>query len=1193
MRLNNTSANPQFHLTSADDGISELKFGDQSDLTRAVILYRSGSAGDALCFNGYNNTERMRINSSGQVGLGTNAPAVKLDIVDDQSSGYIAKFKQGHTSNSAQILIDSPTDSGTRPALIELSRAGTLQWSFGQAYNDSNDSFHIATSTLQSGNTGARFTIKTDGKVGIASLAPTVALDVNGTTHLGSKKFIFRNDSGHFGIYESATDTTPNNELEVQSSAPQIRLEETSTGGSKRLDLFVTSSGQATIAANQSAQSLAFQTTNEQRVVITSTGRLGINTTAPDHLFEVMDGGASVATSRSGNNAQLLFKSNNVGQAGQLQINESSGGGVFIFSTKTTSGTLTESFRINTDQTISTNGAGQPNSSILNLAKDGTTLTCRSFATGGYDSVFFRSANTNVGKIHFNSGGTQYHTSSDYRRKENVVGLTSAITRLKTLKPYRFNFKVKKSKPVLPSIKITNSRNENDELTFQSNLGLKNRLENFILKDNDKKNVEKIKKKYADRLSHELSIIHKMNYSGYFLIVSDYIKWAKNNSIPVGPGRGSGAGSLVAYCLDITDLDPIEFDLIFERFLNPDRISMPDFDIDFCEEKRDQVFKYLTTKYKDSVAHIITFGKLKARMVIRDVGRVLGLPYGFIDSICKMIPFDPSRPLTLQESINVEPRLQKLINEDKRVSRLIELSLKLEGLNRNVATHAAGVVIADKKLTESVPLYKDSSADLLLPSTQFDMYSAENAGLVKFDFLGLKTLTVINNTQKLVEKNHPNFKIETINYEDQKVFDLLSSGKTVGLFQLESSGMKEALINMKPNHLEDIIALVALYRPGPMSNIPIYNDCKHGKREPDYLHPKLEEILKPTYGVIIYQEQVMQIAQVLSGFTAGEADILRRAMGKKKRAELEKQKERFVEGAHNNGISKDIAAGIFLKIEPFAEYGFNKSHAAAYAIIAYQTAFLKTYYPHEFFAASMSMELSNQKKLSEFYEELKRLGINIIRPDINKCYADFSSDGKNFLYALGAIKSVGFEAISKIVEERTKNGEFKDLTDFINRVNPKDINKSLIESAFQRLKEPLKDLNKRGVRIILIRDIPLLSSENSDITTCLMQEKFFGRNVCDVSHEQDSLTRTAQDTLYDKLANYLGIEIWDPRQYMLSNENMYKVDDANGNVMMMDLNHITKSYSELLSKYFRSDVLNIITTYETVSYTHLTLPTKA
>ncbi|MBD1158111.1 DNA polymerase III subunit alpha [Pelagibacterales bacterium SAG-MED17] len=610
--------------------------------------------------------------------------------------------------------------------------------------------------------------------------------------------------------------------------------------------------------------------------------------------------------------------------------------------------------------------------------------------------------------------------------------------------PFRCNFRPIPSKPILPNIS-SGEANIDDKLKKDSLNGLE---EKFKADPELKSKISlnnKIKETYKYRLNHEIKIITEMNYSGYFLIVSDYIKWAKNNNIPVGPGRGSGAGSLVAWCLSITDVDPIKFNLIFERFLNPDRISMPDFDIDFCEEKRDQVFKYLTTKYKDSVAHIITFGKLKARMVIRDVGRVLGLPYGFIDSICKMIPFDPSRPLTLQESINIEPRLQKLINEDKRVSRLIELSLKLEGLNRNVATHAAGVVISDKKLTETVPLYKDSSTDLLLPSTQFDMYSAENAGLVKFDFLGLKTLTVINKTQKLVSVKDPNFIIETINYEDQKVYDLLSNGKTVGLFQLESSGMKDALINMKPNHLEDIIALVALYRPGPMSNIPVYNECKHGKREPDYLHPKLIEILKPTYGVIIYQEQVMQIAQELSGFTAGEADILRRAMGKKKRAELEKQKERFVEGAYNNGISKDIAAGIFLKIEPFAEYGFNKSHAAAYAIIAYQTAYLKTYHPHEFFAASMSMELSNQKKLSEFYEELKRLNINIIRPDINKCDADFSSDGINFLYALGAIKSVGFEAISKIVKERKNNGDFKDLTDFINRVNPKDINKLQLE----------------------------------------------------------------------------------------------------------------------------------------------------
>ena len=551
--------------------------------------------------------------------------------------------------------------------------------------------------------------------------------------------------------------------------------------------------------------------------------------------------------------------------------------------------------------------------------------------------------------------------------------------------------------------------------------------------------------KYKDRLDHELKIIIEMKYPSYFLIVSDYIKWAKSNDIPVGPGRGSGAGSLVAWCLSITDVDPIKFNLIFERFLNPDRISMPDFDIDFCEEKRDLVFEYLTTKYKESVAHIITFGKLKARMVIRDVGRVLGLPYGFVDSISKMIPFDPSRPLTLTECINNEPRLQKLVKEDPRVKKLTDLSLKLEGLNRNVATHAAGVVIADKKLTETVPLYKDASANLLLPSTQFDMYSAENAGLIKFDFLGLKTLTVINRTQKLINKKIKDFKVEEIDYEDQKVFDLLSSGNTVGLFQVESAGMREALMKMKPNHLEDIIALVALYRPGPMSNIPIYNDCKHGRQQPDYLHPLLEEILKPTYGVIIYQEQVMQIAQKLSGFTAGEADILRRAMGKKKRAELEKQKQGFINGAVKNGIAKDVAASIFLKIEPFAEYGFNKSHAAAYAIISYQTAFLKTYYPKEFFAASMTMDLSNQNKLSEFYEELKRMNIKIIRPDINKCFADFKFDDDNFYYALGGIKSVGFDAISNVVKERIDNGEFKSINDFLNRVNPKDINKLQLE----------------------------------------------------------------------------------------------------------------------------------------------------
>ena len=611
--------------------------------------------------------------------------------------------------------------------------------------------------------------------------------------------------------------------------------------------------------------------------------------------------------------------------------------------------------------------------------------------------------------------------------------------------PLRCNFRPLFSNPVLPNISSEKGGNADDVLKKDSLHGLRIKFDKiFGIKSNELKSNKKFFN-YKDRLDHELSIIIEMKYSSYFLIVSDYIKWAKSNDIPVGPGRGSGAGSLVAWCLSITDVDPIKFNLIFERFLNPDRISMPDFDIDFCEEKRDLVFEYLTKKYKDSVAHIITFGKLKARMVIRDVGRVLGLPYGFVDSISKMIPFDPSRPQSLSQCIAGEPRLQKLVNEDSRVKKLTDLSLKLEGLNRNVATHAAGVVIADKKLTEVVPLYKDASANLLLPSTQFDMYSAENAGLVKFDFLGLKTLTVINNTQKLIKKFDKDFNIENISYEDQKVFDLLSSGNTVGLFQVESAGMREALVQMKPNHIEDIIALVALYRPGPMSNIPTYNDCKHGRQTPDYLHPLLEDILKPTYGVIIYQEQVMQIAQKLSGFTAGQADLLRRAMGKKKRAELEKQKQGFIAGALKNGIAKDVAAGIFLKIEPFAEYGFNKSHAAAYAIISYQTAFLKTYYPKEFIAASMTMDISNQNKLSEFYEELKRLNIKVTRPDINECFADFITTDNSFYYALGGIKAVGYEAISNVVKERVNNGKFSSINNFLKRVNPKDMNKLQLE----------------------------------------------------------------------------------------------------------------------------------------------------
>ncbi len=609
----------------------------------------------------------------------------------------------------------------------------------------------------------------------------------------------------------------------------------------------------------------------------------------------------------------------------------------------------------------------------------------------------------------------------------------------------RFNFKLKRSKPILPSIANKQNNSPEEQLSLLAKKGLENRIENFILKKNKKKSKDQVLKVYKERLNHEIDIINSMDYASYFLIVSDYIKWAKLNSIPVGPGRGSGAGSLVAYSLDITDLDPIEFDLIFERFLNPDRISMPDFDIDFCEDKRDKVFEYLKKKYSNGVAHIITFGKLKARMVLRDVGRVLGLSYGHVDRICKMVPFDPSRPLSLQESIDREPRFREEVKNNSKVKKLLELSLKLEGLNRNMATHAAGVVIAGEKLAEQFPLYIDHGSNLTLPSTQYDMYSSENAGLVKFDLLGLKTLTVIDNTIKRLKLKKINLDITKIDHNDEKVFSMLSTGETTGLFQLESAGMREAIRQMKPNKFDDIIALVALYRPGPMSNIPIYNDCKNGTREPDYIHPTLKKILTPTYGIIIYQEQVMQIAQTLAGFTAGEADILRRAMGKKKKAELDKQKERFISGALKNGITKDVANFVFTKIEPFAQYGFNKSHAAAYALIAYQTAYLKTYHKEDFIAATMSTELTNTSKLREFVEELKKLNIEIIKPSINECYSDFRAINNKLYYGLGAIKNVGFEAISNIVNEREKKGKFKSFFDFINRVNTRDVNKLQLE----------------------------------------------------------------------------------------------------------------------------------------------------
>ena len=551
---------------------------------------------------------------------------------------------------------------------------------------------------------------------------------------------------------------------------------------------------------------------------------------------------------------------------------------------------------------------------------------------------------------------------------------------------------------------------------------------------------------YFARLKVELDIINGMGFPGYFLIVADFIQWAKGKDIPVGPGRGSGAGSVVAWALTITDLDPLRFGLLFERFLNPERVSMPDFDVDFCQDRRDEVIRYVQEKYgEDRVAQIITFGKLQARAVLRDVGRVLNMPFGQIDRLCKLVPNNPANPVTLAEAIEAEPRLKEEQRSDEGVATLIEKALKLEGLYRHASTHAAGVVIGDRPLDELVALYLDPRSDM--PATQFNMKWVEPAGLVKFDFLGLKTLTVIDRAIKFISLSRgEDIDIATIPIQDKAAFEMLGEGFATGVFQLESAGMRSTLKSMKADSLEDIIALVSLYRPGPMENIPTYIDRKQGRQEPDYLHPKLEGVLKETYGVIIYQEQVMQIAQILSGYSLGEADLLRRAMGKKKKEEMDKQRKRFVDGAVERGVDGRQASSIFDLVAKFAGYGFNKSHAAAYALIAYQTAYLKANYPAEFLAASMSLDRTNTDKLSVFVKEVRRTGIEMLPPHINHSHADFSVKDGSVVYALSAVKNVGEAAMAHIVEMREKGGAFADLYDFAERVDLKMVGKRAMEN---------------------------------------------------------------------------------------------------------------------------------------------------
>jgi DNA polymerase-3 subunit alpha len=641
-------------------------------------------------------------------------------------------------------------------------------------------------------------------------------------------------------------------------------------------------------------------------------------------------------------------------------------------------------------------------------------------------------------------------------------------------------------KPILPRFTVGADANaqeaENQELRRQAEEGLANRLRVHGLSQGT------TEEDYNKRLAFELDVIMRMNYSGYFLIVSDFIKHAKSKGIPVGPGRGSGAGSLVAWALTITDLDPIRFGLLFERFLNPERVSMPDFDIDFCQDRRGEVISYVQERYgRDQVAQIITFGTLQARGVLRDVGRVLQMPYGQVDKLTKLVPQNPAAPVTLAAAIAGEPKLQAFRDEDPVVARAFDIAQRLEGLTRHASTHAAGIVIGDRPLSELVPLYRDPKSDM--PVTQFNMKWVEPAGLVKFDFLGLKTLTVLDVAVKLLKQRNIHVDLATLPLDDAKSYQMLARGDVVGVFQVESQGMRRALVDMRPDRFEDIIALVALYRPGPMANIPTYCARKHGDEEPEYLHPMLEPILKETFGVIIYQEQVMQIAQVMAGYSLGEADLLRRAMGKKIRAEMDKQRERFVSGAVKNNVSKGQAETIFELLAKFADYGFNKSHAAAYALVSYHTAYMKAHYPVEFIAASMTLDLNNTDKLSEFRAEAQRLGIKVEAPNVNRSGVTFEVGDGTIYYALAALKGVGPQAVEMIVEERRK-GAFTSLADFAARVNPRAINKRIIESLAAAGAFDTIDPNR--ARVFAGADVMLAACQRSHEAATSGQNDMFG-----------------------------------------------------------------------------------------------------
>jgi DNA polymerase-3 subunit alpha len=646
----------------------------------------------------------------------------------------------------------------------------------------------------------------------------------------------------------------------------------------------------------------------------------------------------------------------------------------------------------------------------------------------------------------------------------------------------RCAFMVKKRDPILPRFPSDAGRTEAEELAHQAREGLKARMARgqanaFPVED------------YEARLEREIGVITQMGFPGYFLIVSDFIKWAKARGIPVGPGRGSGAGSLVAYSLTITDLDPLRYGLLFERFLNPERVSMPDFDIDFCQERREEVISYVQQRYgRDRVAQIITFGTLQARAVLRDVGRVLQLPLGQVDRLAKMVPANPANPVTLAKAIEIEPRLREQRDSDEAVALLLDTSLQLEGLYRNASTHAAGVVIGDRPLTELTPLYRDPRSEL--PATQFNMKWVESAGLVKFDFLGLKTLTVIDRALKHLEKRGARVDMAALPLDDAKTYELMSNAQTVGVFQLEGQGMRDTLRQLRPGSIEDVTAVGALYRPGPMDNIPAFIDCKFGRKPIDTLHPTLAPVLNETYGIIVYQEQVMQIAQILAGYSLGEADLLRRAMGKKKKEEMEQQRARFVSGAEAKGVPPAQSGAIFDLVDKFAGYGFNKSHAAAYAVVSYQTAWLKANAPVEFFAASMSLDIANTDKLSVFYQDAKRFGVTIRAPDINTSGADFEVENGEVLYALGGIRNVGLQAMEHVVEVRREGGAFRDIFDFVERIDPRQVNKRCFETLARA--GAFDSLNANRAQLVAAADVLIGYGQSIAAERASSQGSLFG-----------------------------------------------------------------------------------------------------